>query len=493
MSSATTTAAAAAAPVVEKKQAPKKPDEEEFKKALAAQQKEHDAIKAKLTDVRAKLDSTKPGGRDPRQQELRDQMNQIKTQVASKKSVSQKLHDQIKTLQDSINARGKDLTSKQKAMPYRTLADLERQIAELDRKVNTGMMKIVDEKKALQEISTLNKQKKNFAVFEEAQKAIDADKQKLKELKEKKQDPELVELNKKFDELQKELNKLRDEQHEHSKNVNTLRDERTKLQKEQNEKWEEIKALKDTYYQGIREYREYTAAARKAREERYKKQREEEQLARNKKYAAEKLEEASAPAFSSEIITCNSLLTYFDPSHAVDASSKSLLTPSNLAATAQRTVDSSLLKGKKLVKEEESYFIGNPKKSKGKKNKKPAGAETEDAASVAPHGKINLNVGLIEQLGQIGVKAPSSQEEVKETIEAIGKKLEWYKENQKRVTEENIAKAKKELEKFEAEGSDVEEKVEAKEEKSAVVEEKKEAAPATEETPAAEAEEKKEE
>lgn len=97
-------------------------------------------------------------------------------------------------------------------MPYRSLADLERAINDLDRQVSTGRMKIVDEKKALQEISTLNKQKKNFGVFEEQQKAIDADKAKLKELKEKKQDPELVELNKKYDEIQKELNELRDGQ-----------------------------------------------------------------------------------------------------------------------------------------------------------------------------------------------------------------------------------------------------------------------------------------
>lgn len=44
-------------PVQQAKQAPpKKPDEEEYKKGLAAKQKEHDAIKAKLVCVPSEAD-----------------------------------------------------------------------------------------------------------------------------------------------------------------------------------------------------------------------------------------------------------------------------------------------------------------------------------------------------------------------------------------------------------------------------------------------------
>jgi uncharacterized coiled-coil DUF342 family protein len=106
----------------------------------------------------------------------------------------------------------KELNTKRGNMAYRSLADLEAAVAKLDRDVSSGTMKIVEEKKALQEIGNLNKQKKNFAVFEEAQKAIDADRQKLKEMKDKKQDPELKELNEKYDQLDQEFKALKAEQ-----------------------------------------------------------------------------------------------------------------------------------------------------------------------------------------------------------------------------------------------------------------------------------------
>jgi hypothetical protein len=97
-------------------------------------------------------------------------------------------------------------------MPYRSVADLEAAVAKLDRDVSSGRMRIVDEKKALQEISNLNRQKKNFTVFEEQQKIIDADKERLKEMKEKKQDPELKELNDKYGELDDQFKAIKAEQ-----------------------------------------------------------------------------------------------------------------------------------------------------------------------------------------------------------------------------------------------------------------------------------------
>lgn len=129
------------------------------------------------------------------------------------------------------------------------------------------------------------------------------------------------------------------------------------------------------------------------------------------------------------------MIGYFDPSSAEAArKAKQSNAPSALAATAQRTVDDSLLKGKKLVKEEEDYFVGSTKK-KGKKGRKGVAASTEEKAEEAP-AKLSLNVGLFEQLSTIGVTAPSSQTDVPKTLEEIRKKLQWYKDNQDRVTKE---------------------------------------------------------
>lgn len=114
---------------------------------------------------------------------------------------------------------------------------------------------------------------------------------------------------------------------------------------------------------------------------------------------------------------------------------KQTSTPSALAATAQRTVDDSQLKGKKLVKEEEEYFVGKPKKGKkGRKGAAPAEEKAEE--SPASSGKWSLNIGVLEQLSAVGVNTPGSQAEVPATLEELRKKLQWYKDNQERVTQE---------------------------------------------------------
>jgi capsule polysaccharide export protein KpsE/RkpR len=97
-------------------------------------------------------------------------------------------------------------------MPHRTLADLEAAVQKLDQKVATGQMKIVDERKAVQEINLLNRRKKDFAVVEEMQNSIDADRTKLKAMKDQKQDPELKELNDRYDALDKEFKEIKAEQ-----------------------------------------------------------------------------------------------------------------------------------------------------------------------------------------------------------------------------------------------------------------------------------------
>ena len=55
---------------------------------------------------------------------------------------------------------------------FNNVAEVDQEIERLDNQVNTGTMKLVDEKKALGEISNLRKQRKGFAGLDDAQKGI---------------------------------------------------------------------------------------------------------------------------------------------------------------------------------------------------------------------------------------------------------------------------------------------------------------------------------
>ncbi|KAI5819232.1 hypothetical protein BZA77DRAFT_259648 [Pyronema omphalodes] len=452
MAATTATAVEAKKPAVVK---PEKPDEEAFKKAEAILKKEHADVLAKLKANQTLLDSVKPGGKNPRLDELKVDLNDIRSKQKAKKNSREKDEEAIKALTESINARVKDLNAKRGGMAYRSIADLEAAVARLDKNVSSGNMKIVEEKRALQEISQLNKQKKNFAAFEEQQAAIDADRAKLKAMKEKKQDPEVKQLSDLYDEKDREFKALKAEADAVFANLNKLRDERTRLNDLQKSKWNALKKLQDDYYQSRTAYRAYEKEARKIREERRAKEQAEYLLKKKLAAASERMEAASQPAFASEIMSCEGLIAYFDPSSAEAAKKAKLAaTPRDLAAKATREVGA--YQGKKpvkvLVREEEQYFVGTGGKN-GKKGRKaaPAPVVTEEKEDSAANGKINLNLGLLEELSRVDVFVPSSRDEVPKVLEILHEKLQWYKDNQDRVTKENIAKAQKEIDRLEKE------------------------------------------
>ena len=68
------------------------------------------------------------------------------------------------------------------------------------------IVKLVDEKKALSDISTLNRHKKGFAGFASQQKSIDDIKSQISDLKKGSDNPEVKALNDRYDEIQKQLN-----------------------------------------------------------------------------------------------------------------------------------------------------------------------------------------------------------------------------------------------------------------------------------------------
>ncbi|KAF9696621.1 hypothetical protein EKO04_005332 [Ascochyta lentis] len=425
---------------------PEKPDEDQFKEDLAKAEKEHQAAQEKLNAAKAKLDTARPNNKDSpnakRQQELKTELNAIRQAQQGNKTGRNAIFEKMKKLDEQLKSRQNELKTNKSRVNFRSAEDVDQEIARLQKQVDSGMMKLVDEKKALSEISSLHKARKNFSGFESQQKGIDEIKAQIAEQKKLLDDPEQKALSEKYTKLQTELDGLKAEQDEAFKNLKALREQTDKARAEQQEKYLARKELKDKFYQQKRAFQEYDFQARKARNER-RKQEQVQYLAGKRKQAAEqRLEEASAPAYQDEIFATEGLIRHFDPS-ALPA--KETASTSKFAASAQRTVDDSAIKGTRISKkdtEEESYFMGTGGK-KGKKGKKGG------AAPVA--AKFNLNIGIIEELAKVGVDAPSSQADVPATVEKLNEKLAHWKQDQDRKTKENIEKAKKEIARLEAE------------------------------------------
>ncbi len=332
--------------------------------------------------------------------------------------------DQLKRLDEQLRSRISEQKNARGKVPFKSVDDVDQEIERLEKQVNGGMMKLVDEKKALTEISNLRKQRKNFAQFDTSQKGIDELKTKIKELKDSMDDPEARALSEQYSKIQAELDTIKAEQDEAFKSLNSLRDERSKLQALQQEKFQAVRKLKDEYYAQKKASAEYERAARQAIRERQKAERERFEKEKKKERAQKMLQEASDPAYLEEIRRANSLLHFFDPSSA-PAEKAPLLAESGLTAEASRKVDDSGMKGTRLLRKEDRGDDYLPAVKKGKKGKK-SGA-TEKGFNVPP--------SVIDDCAFMGIDPPMSATDVPSVIEKVKAKLDHWKSDQATQTQ----------------------------------------------------------
>ena len=321
-------------------------------------------------------------------------------------------------------------------MSWKNTEDIDREIQRQEKVAESSSATLVDQKKAIAEISSLRKQKKAFGGFDEAQRGIDKVKAEIAELRKTMDNPEAKALSQRYDTADKELKSIKAEQDEAYKGLNALRDERSKAYAEQQEKYASLKEIRDAHYKAKQAYREYDQEQYRLRQERQKAEREAYNKEKRRKIAEKKLEEASEPAYMDEILTAEGLIRYFDPSSP--EASKSLKEPSSFAAEPQRSVDiNSEFKGMKVSKKEDredTYFMGTGGK-KGKKGKK--GSSTGSPAPGTPtEGKFNLTMGIIEELAKVGIEPPMSQVGVPAVVEKLKEKRDKWKAEQDQKTKE---------------------------------------------------------
>ncbi|EXJ53440.1 uncharacterized protein A1O5_13308 [Cladophialophora psammophila CBS 110553] len=426
---------------------PEKPDEAKFKDDLAKAEKAHEAAQARFNAIRAKLDNARPGKSTPANDRFKELVEEQKTirqkQQEHKlaKAGQQEKYGQNDALIKKLFAEQKEARTR---AGFKNPEEIDAKIDSITKQVDSGNMKLVDEKKALAEISALRRQKKGFIGLDDLQKKIDEKKAENAELKKSFDNPESRALSQKFEDNQKELDEIKAAREDTNKNYDALKAERDRLYEEQQATYTAIRKVKDDYYTQRKAYKEYEDMVYQQRRERQKAEREAYEKEKRRRIAEQKLEEASEPAFLDQIRTAEGLIRHFDPTYHTDEGDKG---HGQFAATAQRTVDESGFKGMKVMKkEDEDFFVGGGGKKKGKGKK--------GAAGPADSGKLNMNIGIIEELAKVGVDPPSAQADVPGVVERLKQKLAAWKKDQDTQTQKNIEKAKKEIEKLEQEALD---------------------------------------
>jgi hypothetical protein len=236
-------------------------------------------------------------------------------------------------------------------------------------------------------------------------------------------------------------------------NRNKLFDERNALQGDldvlYNRKREgatRFREANDRYWHKVNEDR-----ARRA--ERARTQRAEEEAEKKRAHAERLLEEASMPAFQSQIEDSQTLIDYFSGKSSAPAVAAALAPRSEVAGVPKlepRTVEGlgdGMIVRKKKGEEEEAYFTG---KAKGKKGGKKGGAKLEAATGeeASSSDKLQVPLATLSALLSLSIPPPTNSSDLPRVVEDLKTKKAWFEANQKRVTAESVAKAEAEIQRL---------------------------------------------
>ncbi|KAK3806766.1 MAG: hypothetical protein J3Q66DRAFT_319206 [Benniella sp.] len=430
----------------------KKPNQEEKDAQIKEIEANIEKLRPQLDDVRNRIAVATGKSEDGERAELRSRLSVLRDRQAEIKKSKQVKIDQMTALNNSLKKKIADLRVTQDKLPYKTQEAIDTQIANLEKQVDSGSLKLVEERRVLSEISNLKKARKTVELNQAQQAAIDADKAAIAALKETIDDSETKALSAEYNEVQAKLDEINKAKDEDWKKRNDLFDERTRLQGEIDAEYQHKKAVNDEYFAALREFNKFQQEEKVRRQKEFqaKKQQEKEELLLAK--AREERELAEIPAFSNEIITCESVYKYLiqfsnDEKHIAEAAAAAAAAPvatSNLnirKADTTTNVPSGSMLVKKADKEEEVFFVGKSKKNKGPKEKKVETTTTTNAT-------FKIHHTVLQQLIELDIPVPRSQAELGNTLDALVQKKDHFKANQAKQTEENKRKAEERIAKL---------------------------------------------
>ncbi|KAF9109904.1 hypothetical protein BGX27_007007 [Mortierella sp. AM989] len=422
----------------------KKPNQDEKNETIREIEENMEKIRPRLNVVRDAIASmTGKSDADPRTS-LRKRLAELRDKQAENKKGKQVKIDQLTALNNSLKKKIADMKAAQEKLPYKTQDAIEAQIAKLEKQVDSGSLKLVEEKRALAEISSLKKAKKTVEAIQAQQAAIDADKADIAGLKETIDDQTAKALSEEYNQIQAQLDEISKAKDEVWKKRNDLFDERTRLQKELDAEYQRKKTVNDEYFAALRDYQKFQQDEQVRKREEYQAKKQQELEEKRLAIAKEERELAEIPAYTNEIVTCDSVYKYLlqfsnDEKRIAEAAASAPVDTPNLnirQVDATANVPSGIMLTKKADKEEEVFFAGKSKKSRGPKEKKTEG------------NSFKLPLAVLEQLFELKIVVPTSPADLGKTLDALVEKRDNYKANQEKATAENKRKAEERIAKL---------------------------------------------
>ena len=379
--------------------------------ALDKLKEDRQAIQAKIDEI---LNKNKQSGIGKE----REEMNQYKAKknalIEEKKAIRSKL-DEAKSQADKIQKDRKDARS---SIKFTSVAEIDAEIAKLQRKQETTTMSLQDEKKLIKDIDALKNSKKFVAELKGTESAMEGVKEQRKNIQAMiaAKDKEIDEYSKKIDEKMTILKGMNEKDSEKRDMLQGWFKERDDLRAKFTEKLKEKDALRADFREKNNAWYNYQRAVRAQKKIQYeeeKKKRDEEHQAYLKKIEEE---EAKKIPYEEEQALCDYLADYLTNTYLKDQSDETKDDDKKEDVVAVK--DDPFAGLKPVSKKTEDEYFG---KGKGKKKRERV-SKKQDQKSTA----FTLSVDTFEQFGLVQLTPPTSIDMVEASVKELREKKEWY-------------------------------------------------------------------
>lgn len=328
----------------------------------------------------------------------------------------------------------------------------------MEKQVESGNLKLAEEKRALQEINSAKRSRRIIEGFQADHDATEKDRSTIDQLRKQLDDPEFKAVSDRYDSIKAELDELKKESDEAFAGRSKLYQERDDIQKELDVLFAEKRDSVQHYRDANDQYWAKVNEDRARRAEKLRQQRAAEEAQKKKDVAERLLEEAKIPAYQAMIEDCQTLIDYFSGKTTNTVNSTAgRVSPAKIEVAGVPKLELRKVQGstdglvpmKKKGEEEETYFIA---KARGKKAVKTDDAPNTPPSTISSTGSLNIPLSNLSALLSLSIPPPASNADLPRVVEDLKTKKSWFEVNQGRQTAENIAKAQAQIQKLNLNG-----------------------------------------
>jgi uncharacterized coiled-coil DUF342 family protein len=407
-----------------------RPDRDKFERKKSALESEITKKKEVREKLWTSINDAEAGGGDVREKRtgLIAQMKELTAGARVLRKQKDELFNKRNALFDLQKKQRDELRAMRDGLDrFKSVEDINNAIRQMEYEQSTSAMSLNEEKAMMAKLKEMQKMKVVVAEYDaknQALKAKDGSSDDIKAQCSAKQE-EVNTLSKKIGGVKAELDKLDVVRDSKRGKVQPLRDQHEKVKKEIDDQYTELKAMRakwkkdnDKFFDHMNVVKKIKAEIRKAEDEIYNKEREEERLRREQ-------EEESMKPWLAEMALCDNLITYLmgcKPSSDGTGSTES---------------KAPVTKSMKKSKDDDDLF-GAVKSKKKKRRKKGKSANT----------KINHDFNTLNSFAQLAkhskmkLSTPSTVSDVDQTVTALQAIKVYYdtrpREKKKKKKKEDV-------------------------------------------------------